>query len=150
MKNTTEETLFRTWKDKKLKSIVSFIQPKPMSDSFLPGFSLFSFPEHSLKVLLLWSLLLLNPMCLLKYCHVIRWLETGFELMTRFIEYSAWLHFTVHYYTHTHTSVHSTSSIPLFGSGFQLRTFPFLRVVELAPASATSFPHQHLTTTGPR
>jgi hypothetical protein len=32
-----------------------------------------------------------------------------------------------------------TSSLPLHGSGFQRRTFPFLRVLELSPATATSF-----------
>jgi hypothetical protein len=46
--------------------------------------------------------------------------------------YSAWLHFAVHYYTHT--SVQSRLHWPLFGSGFQLRTFPFLW-----DRSATSF-----------
>jgi CRISPR/Cas system CMR subunit Cmr6 (Cas7 group RAMP superfamily) len=46
----------------KRKSRVSFVQLKPISNIFLCGFSLFSCPQHSLKVLLL-----LNPMCLLKY-----------------------------------------------------------------------------------
>jgi hypothetical protein len=46
----------------KLKSRVSFIQLKPVLDIFLRGFSLFSCPQHSLKLLLL-----LNAMCLLKY-----------------------------------------------------------------------------------
>jgi hypothetical protein len=32
--------------------------------------------------------------------------------------YSAWLHFTVHYYTHT-TVQSRLASLPLFGSGFQ-------------------------------
>jgi hypothetical protein len=39
---------------------------------------------------------------------------------------------------HTHTLVSTaTSSLPLRGSGFQQRTFPFLCVPELSPASAT-------------
>jgi hypothetical protein len=50
---------FLCWK---LKSRVSFIQLKPILDILLHGFSLSSCPQHSLKVLLL-----LNPMCLLKY-----------------------------------------------------------------------------------
>jgi hypothetical protein len=41
---------------------VSLIQFKRILDIFLCGFSLFNCPEHSLKFLLL-----LNPMCLLKY-----------------------------------------------------------------------------------
>jgi hypothetical protein len=43
-----------------------------------------------------------------------------------------------------------TSSLLLLGSGFQRRTFPFLWVPELSPASATSFSHQQLTTTEPQ
>jgi hypothetical protein len=37
------------------------------------------------------------------YCHVLEWLQTGFELMIGFIAhlYSSWLHFTNHYYTQT-------------------------------------------------
>jgi hypothetical protein len=46
----------------KLKSWSPFIQLKPILDIFLRGFSPSSCPQHSLKVLLL-----LNPMCLLKY-----------------------------------------------------------------------------------
>jgi hypothetical protein len=58
----------------------------------------------------------------------------------RTLWYSAWLHFTVHYYTHTHTHQYPvTSSLPLLGSGFQRRTFPSLWVPELSPASVTSF-----------
>jgi hypothetical protein len=50
--------------------------------------------------------------------------------------YSAWLHITCHYYTHTHTSVHShVFTNVAFGSGLQRRTFPFLCVSELSPAS---------------
>jgi hypothetical protein len=45
-----------------LKSRVSFIQLKPILDISLRGFSLSSCPQHSLKVLLL-----LNPVCVLKY-----------------------------------------------------------------------------------
>jgi hypothetical protein len=42
--------------------------------------------------------------------------------------------------THTHTLVFTfTSSLPLLGSGFQWRTFPFVWFPELSPASATSF-----------
>jgi hypothetical protein len=39
----------------------------------------------------------------------------------------------------TVTAAHIKSSQSLLGSGFQRRTFPFLRVPELSPASATSF-----------
>jgi hypothetical protein len=39
------------------------------------------------------------------------------------------------------------SSLPLLGSGLQRRTFPFLFVPKLSPASATSFSQQQLTTT---
>jgi hypothetical protein len=42
--------------------------------------------------------------------------------------------------TITHTLVTTvTSSLTLFGSGFQRRTLPLLWVPELSPASATSF-----------
>jgi hypothetical protein len=51
----------------KLKSRVSFIHLQPVLDIFLRGFSLSNCPQHSLKVLLVQSLLLLNPICLLKY-----------------------------------------------------------------------------------
>jgi hypothetical protein len=40
-----------------------------------------------------------------------------------------------------------TSSLSLLGSDFQLRTFLYLWVLELSPASATSFSQQQLTTT---
>jgi hypothetical protein len=70
----------------------------------------------------------------------------GFGLMTRFNAHfdtarDYTLQFTVtHARTHTHTLVFTvTSSLPLLGSGFQRRTFAFLWVPELAPASATSF-----------
>jgi hypothetical protein len=58
------------------------------------------------------------------------------------------LHFTI---THTNTIVSTvTSSLPLLGSDFQRRTFRFLSVPELYPASATSFsrlnPNSPLTT----
>jgi hypothetical protein len=46
----------------KLQSITSFIQLKPILDTFLRGFSLSSCPQRSQKVLLL-----LNPICLLKH-----------------------------------------------------------------------------------
>jgi hypothetical protein len=51
------------------------------------------------------------------------------------------LHYTVtHTHTHTHTLVSTvTSSLTLLGGGFQRRTFPFLWVPELSPASATRF-----------
>jgi hypothetical protein len=52
-----------------------------------------------------------------------------------------------HTHTHTHTSVQSRLHQPLFSSGFQRWTFPFLWVLELSPASATSFSQQQLTTT---
>jgi hypothetical protein len=57
--------------------------------------------------------------------------------------YSEWLHFTIQR-THIHTHIHApvstvTSSLPLLGSGFQPRTFLFLWVSKLSPASATSF-----------
>jgi hypothetical protein len=52
----------------KLKSRVSLIHLKPILDIFLRGFSLSSCPQHSLKVLLLYSRLLLNPTCLFKVC----------------------------------------------------------------------------------
>jgi hypothetical protein len=45
-----------------LKSMVSFIQLKPILDKFLWGFSLSSCPQHSLKILTL-----LNSTCLSKY-----------------------------------------------------------------------------------
>jgi hypothetical protein len=49
-----------------------------------------------------------------------------------------------------HTLVSTvTSSLSLLGSGFKQRTFPFLWVRELSPASATSFSQQQLTTTEP-
>jgi hypothetical protein len=40
-------------------------------DISLRGYSLCSCPQHSLKALLLQSLLLLNPMYLLKYCDIL-------------------------------------------------------------------------------
>jgi hypothetical protein len=43
-----------------------------------------------------------------------------------------------------------TSSLPLLGSGFQRRTFFFLRIHQLSPASTTSFSQQKLTTTEPQ
>jgi hypothetical protein len=43
-------------------------------------------------------------------------------------------------FTITHILVSTvTSSLPLLGSGFQRRIFPFLLVPNLSPASATSF-----------
>jgi hypothetical protein len=71
------------------------------------------------------------------YCHKFRVTLDGFWIDDRIywtLWYSAWLH----YYTHTLVST-VTSSMPLLGSGFQRRTFPFLWVPELFPASATSF-----------
>jgi hypothetical protein len=51
-------------------------------------------------------------------------------------------------FTVTHTLVSTvTSSLPLFGTGFQPRTSLFLWVPELSPASATSFTQQQLTPT---
>jgi hypothetical protein len=49
----------------------------------------------------------------------------------------------------THVLV-STSSLPLLGSGFQQRAFPFLWVPKLSPALATSFSQQQLTTPEPK
>jgi hypothetical protein len=47
----------------------------------------------------------------------------------------------------THTLVSAvTFPLPLLGSGFQRRIFPFLRVSELSPASASSFSEQQHTT----
>jgi hypothetical protein len=46
----------------KQESRVSFAHMKPILDFFLSGFSLFSCPQHSLKVPLL-----LNSMCILMY-----------------------------------------------------------------------------------
>jgi hypothetical protein len=78
----------------------------------------------------------------------------GFGLMTGFIglfrlarDYT--LQYTV---TRTHTNIHVlvstvTSSLPLLDSAFQRRTFPFLWVSELSPASATNFSQQQLTRT---
>jgi hypothetical protein len=40
-----------------------------------------------------------------------------------------------------------TYTLPLLGRGFQRRTFSFLWIPELSPASATSFSQQQLTTT---
>jgi hypothetical protein len=48
-------------------------------------------------------------------------------------------------FTVTHTLVSAvTPLVPLLGSGFQRRTFPFLWVPEILPASATSFSQQQL------
>jgi hypothetical protein len=63
--------------------------------------------------------------------------------------------------THTHTCMHAwmlslsllftvTSSLSLLGSHFQQWTFPFIWVSELAPATATSFYQQQLTTAEPQ
>jgi hypothetical protein len=54
------------------------------------------------------------------YCHMIEWLQTVFGLVQ---------------HTYNLLSLH----YPLLGSGCQQRTFVFLRVFELVPASATSF-----------
>jgi hypothetical protein len=59
-----------------------------------------------------------------------------FLLMIEFIglsRHSPWLHFTIHCHTHTRTRSIVTSSVPLLGSSFQRRTFPFLWVPELSP-----------------
>jgi hypothetical protein len=45
--------IWKVWKDKKLKSWVSFSQLKRILDSSFSGFSLSSCPQHSLKELLL-------------------------------------------------------------------------------------------------
>jgi hypothetical protein len=59
--------------------------------------------------------------------------------------HSAWLHFTVHCYTHIAVPA-ATSSLSLLGSGFQRRTFPFLWVPELSrpqlPASNSNSSQQ--------
>jgi hypothetical protein len=50
-----------------------------------------------------------------------------------------------------HTLVSTfTSSLLLLGSGFQQRTFLFLWIPELSPASVTSFSQQQLTMTKPQ
>jgi hypothetical protein len=51
----------------KPKSRFSFVQLKAILDILLRDFSLSSCPQHNLKALLLCSLLLLNPVCPLKY-----------------------------------------------------------------------------------
>jgi hypothetical protein len=54
-------------------------------------------------------------------------------------------------FTITHTLVCTVKySLPLLGSGFQLRLFPFLWVPKLSSASATSFYQQQLTTAEPQ
>jgi hypothetical protein len=54
------------------------------------------------------------------------WLLTSFGLMTRFIaHFDTRVTTRVHDYTHTLVSI-VTSSLTLFGTGFQRRTFPFL------------------------
>jgi hypothetical protein len=73
---------------------------------------------------------------------------TGFGLMLGFIEVYDTMRDCVLHFTTAHTVVSTvTSSLPLFGSGFKRRTFPFLWVPEMSPASATSFSKQELTTT---
>jgi hypothetical protein len=68
------------------------------------------------------------------------WLQTGFGLLIRFIAYFDTARDYNLQFNITRTLVSTvTSSLPLFGSGFQRRTFPFLRVPKLSPASATSF-----------
>jgi hypothetical protein len=56
---------------------------------------------------------------------------------------SAWLHFTIH----THTTVQSRFHLPLFGSGFQRRTFPSSGFPNYP---RPQLPHQQLTTTEPQ
>jgi hypothetical protein len=64
----------------------------------------------------------------------------GFGSMTKFIAHFDTARDYTMQLTITHTLVPTvTSSLPLLGSGFQLRSFPFLRPNELPPASATSF-----------
>jgi hypothetical protein len=68
------------------------------------------------------------------------------------LRYSAWLSFTIHHYTHTHTytSIYShvfTRCCPVTASNTDV--FPFLLVPEISPASGTSYSHQ-LTTTEPQ
>jgi hypothetical protein len=83
----------------------------------------------------------------LSYIIMILWSVTtdGFWINDRSywtFRYNAYLHYIVHYYTHTHTHTPvstATSSLPLLGSGFLRRTFPFLCVSELSTASATRF-----------
>jgi hypothetical protein len=68
--------------------------------------------------------------------------------MTRFVAHCDTAHTC---YTHARTLVSTvTSSLPLLGSSIQRRTFSFLWVPEVSPASATSFSKQQLTTTGPQ
>jgi hypothetical protein len=75
------------------------------------------------------------------------WLITGFGLVIGIIPhlYKPLLHKSI-----PHGIVFSVSfslHYPLLSSGFQCRTFPFLRVPELSSASATSFSQQQLTMT---
>jgi hypothetical protein len=49
------------------------------------------------------------------------------------------LRFTVHYYTHTHILASTvTSSLPLLGNGYQQKTFRFVWVPEVSPASSSN------------
>jgi hypothetical protein len=83
---------------------------------------------------------LYNPIILSQFYGVL--LYTDFGVMTWFIGLFDTAHdYTLQYtVTHTRTLVPTvTSSLPLLSSGFQLRTFPFLWIPELSPASATSF-----------
>jgi hypothetical protein len=88
----------------------------------------------------------------IQYCHVYGvtidryWMD---DQIYWTLWYSMWLQFIVCCYTHTLMST-VTSSLPLFGSSFQWRMFPFLWVPKLSLASATSFPQQQLTMTEPQ
>lgn len=80
----------------------------------------------------------------------------GFELMIRYIGLFDTQCMTTLYISllHTRARAHTlvptvTSSLPLLGSGFQRRMFPFLSIAELSPASAASFSQQQLTRTEP-
>jgi hypothetical protein len=63
------------------------------------------------------------------------------------IWYSAWLHFTVHYYTHKVVSTDTSS--PLLGNGFQRRTFSLPLGSRSMPSLSYKFPtaaaHSNLT-----
>jgi hypothetical protein len=79
-------------------------------------------------------------------CHI--QVRTGLTTDgVRTLWYSAWLHFTFHFYTHTIVSS-VTFSQPLLGSGFQWRMFPSLWAPELSSYPVPSF-SQHLSRRNP-
>jgi hypothetical protein len=83
---------------------------------------------------------------------VLEWLETGFELITRFIAHFDTAHDYTLLFTITHTLVSTvTSWMPLLDSSFERRTLSFLWVPERSPVSDTRFYNsKKLTTTEPQ